>query len=216
MHVAVVDYGSGNLRSVVQSLRAAAETTGLGRNVSLACDAGDVATADYVVLPGVGAFADCAAGLDRIDGMMAAIEEAVTVRGRPFLGICVGMQLMADRGAENGGAGGFGWIAGEVAPLPAETGCGRELKIPHMGWNGLEFGRSHPVMAGIGTGDAVYFLHSYHYTGAAAEHVVASVEYGDPVVAAIGRDNLLGVQFHPEKSQQVGQALLANWLAWTP
>ena len=221
MRIAVVDYGSGNLHSVMQSLKAAGQSAGPDHDVFLTDQADDVLAADRLVLPGVGAFADCARNLRAVDGMIAALEEKVLVQATPFLGICVGMQLMADAGHEDGLTKGLGWIKGEVramAPtaLNQQDGDGQELKIPHMGWNSLTIRHHHPVMAGLSDGDAVYFVHSYHFTGGEDEAMIADVDYGGPVVAAIARDNMVGVQFHPEKSQHIGQGLLTNWLNWKP
>lgn len=211
MQVIVVDYGSGNLQSVQQALAAASTAAGLDAAITLSADPDRVAAADAVVLPGVGAFGDCAAGLAAIDGMHAALEESARHRARPFLGICVGMQLMASLGREGGETAGLGWIEGRVEALaPAD----RSLKIPHMGWNSLELTAPHPVWDGIETGAAVYFLHGYGFSG--HSHVLAETDYGGRVVASIGVDTVIGVQFHPEKSQRIGQRMLANWLNWKP
>ena len=211
MRVAVVDYGSGNLHSVRQALAAASSLEGAGAEIQVTGSPEDVAGADRVVLPGVGAFGDCMAGLAGIDGMREALAEAAGPGARPFLGICVGMQLMADASSEGGRTAGFGWIEGEVAPLaPADP----SLKIPHMGWNSLDLAGGHPVWEGTEQGAAAYFLHSYAFTG--GDGVLARTDYGGPVVAAVGRDNMVGLQFHPEKSQSVGQRMLANWLKWKP
>ena len=173
-----------------------------------------VAGADRVVLPGVGAFADCKAGLAALDGMIEALEEVVIRRARPFFGICVGMQLMARVGREHGDHDGFGWIDGEVVAI--EPGQGR-LRIPHMGWNELAFERAgHPVFAGIADGEHAYFVHGYQLVCARAEDTLAWVDYGGPITAAVGRDNLVGTQFHPEKSQAAGLRIIANFLAWRP
>ena len=205
MKTVVIDYGSGNLRSAAKALAAA------GADVEVTADAAAVTAAERIVLPGVGAFADCRAGLDRLPGMVEALDQAVRRQGRPFLGICVGMQLMAEAGLEHGRHEGLGWIAGEVVPLAP-----RPVKIPHMGWNELHRTREHPLLAGI-PGDAdVYFVHSYHLRLGDAGDLLADADYAGPVVAAIARDNMAGVQFHPEKSQATGLRLLANFLAWRP
>ena len=216
MNVAVVDYGSGNLRSAAKALSRAAQESGSSASILVTDDAAVVAAADRVVLPGVGAFADCKRGLEAVDGMAAAVEEAVRVRGRPFLGICVGMQLMADRGLEHGETAGFGWLAGDVVRLSSGTDAdGHPLKIPHMGWNTLSVDRPHPVLAGIASGDYAYFVHSYHFK-AETDAILATSEYGETVTAMVGRDTIVGTQFHPEKSQATGLRLLANFLAWSP
>jgi len=205
MKTVVIDYGSGNLRSAAKALAAA------GADVEVTADPAAVAAAERIVLPGVGAFADCRAGLDRLPGMVEALDQAVRRQGRPFLGICVGMQLMAEAGLEHGRHEGLGWIAGEVVPLAP-----RPVKIPHMGWNELHRTREHPLLAGIAQDADVYFVHSYHLRLGAADDLLAGADYAGPVVAAIARDNMAGVQFHPEKSQATGLRLLANFLAWQP
>jgi glutamine amidotransferase len=214
MTVAIIDYGSGNLRSAAKAFERAAAESGCAEAIEVTAAAERIAAADRVVLPGVGAFADCMAGLAALDGALAALDQAVLWGGRPFLGICVGMQLMASLGREHGSHDGLGWIAGEVVPIEPD---GPALKIPHMGWNDLHFERpGHPVFAGIGEGAHGYFVHGYHFACARPEDVIASVEYGRPLAAAIGRDNLVGTQFHPEKSQAAGLRLIANFLAWRP
>ena len=181
--------------------------------VAVSSDPDAVAAADRIVLPGVGAFADCRAGLAARAGLFEAIEEAVIGRGRPFLGICVGMQMMATVGREHGDTDGFGWIAGEVVFIdPADAA----LKVPHMGWNDLVIDAPHPVLAGIETGDHAYFVHSYHFRPDDRARRLAHVDYGGEITAAIGRGNLFGTQFHPEKSQKTGLRLIANFLAWRP
>ena len=221
--VAIVDYGAGNLRSAEKAFIRMAGETGAGLPVRATGDADRVARASHIVLPGQGAFADCRAGLHALDGMVEALSEAVTGRGAPFLGICVGMQLLADRGLEHGETPGFGWVPGEVAALaPDDPG----LKIPHMGWNDLRFhenghdggpnGGGHPVLAGLADGDHAYFVHSYGFRCADSADLLATCDYGGPVAAIVGRDNLIGTQFHPEKSQQAGLRLIANFLAWRP
>lgn len=216
MTVAIIDYGSGNLRSAAKSLERAAKEAG-GGPVVVTADPEAVRRADRVVLPGVGAFADCRRGVLAIDGMMQALEETVIGAGRPFLGICVGMQLMATRGLEHGTTPGFGWIPGDVVALEPKAGPSGPLKVPHMGWNALSLrDTNHPLVAGFGETPYVYFVHSYHLRPADPAHLLASVDYGGPVTAMVGRDNLAGTQFHPEKSQSVGLRLLANFLRWRP
>ncbi len=211
--VALIDYGSGNLRSAAKAVERAAADAGLSLDVLVTADADAVRRADRIVLPGVGAYADCKRGLSEVPGMLDALDEAVIKGGRPFLGICVGMQLMAERGVEHGVHQGLGWIAGEVVALePADPA----LKIPHMGWNELEIVRPHPVLAGLPAGAHAYFVHSYHIRCADPVNELARVEYGGPVTAVVGRDNLVGTQFHPEKSQASGLALVANFLQWRP
>lgn len=215
MRVAIIDYGSGNLRSVAKAFeRQAAEIAGADIGVEVTADAERVRGADQIVLPGVGAFGDCRRGLYAVEGMVEALQDAVIDGGRPFLGVCVGMQLMATVGREHGVETGLDWIAGEVVVIPDG---GPDLKIPHMGWNDLRIDApGHPVLAGLSTGDHVYFVHSYYYQGAEPSHVLADVDYGVPIAAAIGRDNLFGTQFHPEKSQSVGLRLISNFLEWRP
>ncbi len=214
MGVVVIDYGSGNLRSAAKAVERAAAGLSPRPTVSVARDAAAVLAAERIVLPGQGAFDDCARGVNAIPGLRAALEEAVILRGRPFLGICVGMQLMASRGLEHGSHEGFGWIPGEVARIePSDTA----LKIPHMGWNDLVIERpEHPVLRGLSTGTDVYFVHSYAMRCRDPAQVLARVDYGGDVTAAVGRDNMVGTQFHPDKSQAAGLRLIANFLAWRP
>ncbi len=212
MTIAVVDYGSGNLRSVAKALTRAIAEAGRSDQVLVTADPDQVRRAERIVLPGVGAFADCMQGLDGLSGMRQTLEEQVIQGGRPFLGICVGMQLMAEWGREHGDHRGLGWLAGEVVPLtPTES----SLKVPHMGWNELDLRREHPLLAGIDPGAHAYFVHSYHFK-AAPEAICAETAYGGPIVAMVGRDNLAGTQFHPEKSQAVGLKLIGNFLEWRP
>jgi glutamine amidotransferase len=216
MRVAIIDYGSGNLRSATKAFERASREAGVGAEIDLTADAGRVRSADRVVLPGVGAYADCRAGLDAVPGMVEAIEEAVVARGRPFLGICVGMQLMSERGLEKTVTPGLGWIAGDVKEIEPSDPA---LKVPQIGWNTIELKREHPLFAGIPTGEKglhAYFVHSYHLDAARAEDVLAIADYGGPVTAAVARDNRAGTQFHPEKSQALGLALIANFLRWKP
>ena len=213
MTVAIVDYGSGNLRSAAKSFERASAEAGLGLSGIVTAEPGEVAAASHVVLPGVGAFADCMGGLESISGMTEAIGEAVNAKGRPFLRVCVGMQLRATGGLEGGLHQGLGWIAGQVGPLaPADE----TLKIPHMGWNDLEFFSPHPFFEGLETGAHAYFVHSYGFACEDAAHTLAGVDYGGAVTAVVGRDNLLGTQFHPEKSQATGLRLITNFLRWRP
>lgn len=213
MIVAIVDYGSGNLRSAAKAFERAAHEAGIAADIVVTGNPDQVARADRIVLPGVGAFADCRAGLMAIDGMWQALEEAVSVRQRPFLGICVGMQLMAERGLEHGEWSGFGWIGGDVIRLSPDD---PKLKIPHMGWNTIEVVRPHALVSGL-TSEAephVYFVHSYSLVATDPSDVVARTDYGGPVTAIVARDNMAGTQFHPEKSQRVGLTLIANFLRW--
>jgi glutamine amidotransferase len=207
----IIDYGSGNLRSAEKSFqRASAETTGAAIRVS--ADPADIARADRVVLPGVGAFADCRRGLDAVPGMVEALAAHVAAE-KPFFGICVGMQLMASVGREFGETEGFGWIPGSVqAIVPADP----TLKIPHMGWNTLALGGTHPMFDGVNEGDHVYFVHGFHLTPDALAHRLATVDYGGPITAAVGTGSVFGTQFHPEKSQAVGLRIIGNFLKWRP
>jgi glutamine amidotransferase len=212
MNVVVVDYGSGNLASASRALAVAAEREGIAATVTVTADPGRVARADRIVLPGQGAFADCAAGLAAIPGLGAAIAEA-TAAGTPFLGICVGMQLMAERGLEHRTTPGFGWIAGEIAAMQVSD----RLRLPQMGWNALDFAPgAHPLLAGLRPGDHAYFVHSYALVGGAAEQTIATTDYGGPVVAMVAAGNRAGTQFHVEKSQEVGLRILGNFLRWQP
>jgi len=214
--VAIVDYGSGNLHSAAKAFERAAHESGNDQPIVVTRDPDVVRGADRVVLPGVGAFADCRHGLDAIDGMVDALEEAVRRRQAPFFGICVGMQLMAERGREYQVTEGLGWIPGEVDKIAPTD---KALKIPHMGWNTLNALRPHELLDGIPLGPQglhAYFVHSYALNPADRSDLVAEAEYGGPVTAIVGRDNMVGTQFHPEKSQKLGLALIANFLNWTP
>jgi len=213
--VAIVDYGSGNLHSAAKAFERAAQD--LDRQAIVVTDNPDVvASADRVVLPGVGAFADCRRGLDAVDGMVAALDEVVRRKGRPFFGICVGMQLLAERGREYEVTEGLGWIAGEVDRIAPNDAS---LKIPHMGWNTLNVVQPHPLLEGLPLGPEgrhAYFVHSYQLKPSNRADLVAEAEYGGPVTAVVARDNIFGTQFHPEKSQRFGLALIANFLKWKP
>ncbi len=216
MRVAIIDYGSGNLRSATKAFERAAREAGISAEIDLTADPERVLTADRIVLPGVGAYADCRKGLDAVPGMHDTITEVVENKGRPFFGICVGMQLMSERGLEKVVTNGFGWIGGDVQEMaPADP----SLKIPQIGWNTIEVTRSHPLFDGIATGSDglhAYFVHSYHLAAKNPDDVMAVADYGGPVTAMVGRDNLAGTQFHPEKSQALGLALIANFLRWKP
>jgi imidazole glycerol-phosphate synthase subunit HisH len=216
MSVAIIDYGSGNLHSARKAFERAAREAGLDCEIKVTAHPEDVLAADRVVLPGVGAFADCRRGLDGVSGMVDALDKAVRQRGRPFLGICVGAQLMATRGLEYEVVGGLNWIKGDVAAIKPRD---PELKIPHMGWNTLDLRRSHALLEGIPTGQSglhAYFVHSYQLYADNADDLVATANYGGPVTAIIARDNIAGTQFHPEKSQTLGLRLIANFLKWRP
>jgi glutamine amidotransferase len=214
--VAIVDYGSGNLHSAAKAFERAARESGHDQPIVVTNDPDKVRRADRVVLPGVGAFADCRRGLDAVPGMVDALNDSVRAQGRPFLGICVGMQLMAERGLEYVVTEGLGWIPGEVDRIaPADP----SLKIPHMGWNTLNERRPHALLDGITVGPEglhAYFVHSYHLKAARRSDLVADADYGGPVTAIVGRDTMVGTQFHPEKSQRLGLRLIANFLKWAP
>jgi glutamine amidotransferase len=216
MTVAIVDYGSGNLHSAAKAFERAARESGHDQPIAVTSDPDAVARADRVVLPGVGAFADCRRGLDEIDGMVEALNETVLQRGRPFFGICVGMQLMAERGREYQVTPGLGWIAGEVDRIaPADA----SLKVPHMGWNTLNMLQAHPLLDEIPLGPDglhAYFVHSYELKTSKRSDLVAQADYGGPLTAIVGRDSMVGTQFHPEKSQRLGLKLIANFLKWMP
>jgi glutamine amidotransferase len=216
MSVAIVDYGSGNLHSAAKAFERAARESNHNQAIHVTSDPDKVARASRVVLPGVGAFADCRRGLDEIDGMVEALNENVLQRGAPFFGICVGMQLMAERGLEYQVTPGLGWIAGEVDRITPDDAS---LKIPHMGWNTLNMLAPHPLLADLALGPDglhAYFVHSYHLKPTKRGELVAQADYGGPLTAIVGRDNMVGTQFHPEKSQRLGLALIANFLRWTP
>ncbi|MDF1719412.1 MAG: imidazole glycerol phosphate synthase subunit HisH [Minwuia sp.] len=213
MLTVIVDYGSGNLHSAAKSFERAAREIGTEIRIEVSGDPERVAAADRVVLPGVGAFADCRAGLNAIPGLREAVEESAVARARPFFGICVGMQLMATRGLEHGAHDGFGWIDGTVDRI---TPGDPALKIPHMGWNEIRLCTPHPVFRNLGDDAHAYFVHSYGFRGVSDSARLADVDYGGPIVAAVGRDTMIGTQFHPEKSQAVGLRLIRNFLEWAP
>ena len=216
MAVVIVDYGSGNLHSAQKAFERAAHDRAHGQAIVVTADPEAVRRADRIVLPGVGAFADCRAGLDAVPGLVEALSDAVLSRGAPFLGICVGMQLMASVGREHGEVAGLGWIEGEVVAIEPTDPA---LKIPHMGWNTLDACRPHALLDGIKSGaDGLhaYFVHSYQFRAAGHGSIVATTDYGAPITAIVGRDNLAGTQFHPEKSQSLGLALIGNFLDWRP
>jgi glutamine amidotransferase len=216
MTTAIIDYGSGNLHSAAKAFERAARDSGNEQPIVVTNDPEKVAHADRIVLPGVGAFADCRRGLDAVPGMVEALADNVRRKGKPFLGICVGMQLMAERGREYEITGGLGWIAGEVSRITPDDPA---LKIPHMGWNTLNVRRAHPLLDGLALGPQglhAYFVHSFHLNVAQKDDLVADADYGGPITAIVGRDNMVGTQFHPEKSQRLGLALIANFLKWKP
>ena len=216
MSVVIIDYGSGNLHSAHKAFERAVQEQGLAATVTVTSEPDLIAKADRIVLPGVGAFADCRAGLAAVPGLHEALELAVIQKGRPFLGICVGMQLMASRGLEHQVTAGLGWIDGDVEIIKPKDPA---LKIPHMGWNALDVARPHALLADIPTGRAgwnAYFVHSYHLHAAHQSDVIATTDYGSAITAMVGRDNMVGTQFHPEKSQRLGLALIGNFLRWVP
>lgn len=212
MLTVIVDYESGNLHSAQKAFERMASETGAGE-VIVSARTEDVARADRIVLPGDGAFPACRRELGAVPGMVEALEEAVTRRARPFLGICVGMQMLATTGREYSDTAGLDWIGGEVVPIrPADP----SMKVPHMGWNDMVIDHPHPVLEGLTSGDHAYFVHSYHFRTTDPAHLLAHVEYGGPITAIVGRDTILGTQFHPEKSQSAGLRLIANFLRWKP
>lgn len=214
MTVVIVDYGSGNLRSAAKAFERVVRENGSGHQVIVSSDPEDLKKADRIVLPGVGAFGDCKRGLSNLPGMLDTLSDEVLNKGKPFFGICVGMQLLASVGREHGDHEGLGWIKGEVVPLTPDD---KSLKIPHMGWNVIEIhGSLHPMLQGLESGVHAYFVHSYHFLPEDDDNVLATVGYGGPVTAAVGRDNIFGTQFHPEKSQKVGLHIIENFLNWKP
>ncbi len=210
--IALIDYGSGNIHSAARALRVAANDAKKTREIRVTSDPDALRHADRIVLPGVGHFADCMEKLSARDGLIEALEAEVLAGGKPFLGICVGMQLMATRGLEDGDTAGLGWIPGTVERLAPQGG----LPVPHMGWNEIAARVGHPVLANVGDGAHVYFVHSYVLRPDDPAHELAAADYGGPVTACIGRDNLFGTQFHPEKSQKAGLRLLSNFVLWQP
>ena len=216
MKTVIIDYGSGNLHSAAKAFERAAHDNKIKAQIIVSNKPEDLEKAERIVLPGVGAFKDCRNGLMAIDGMRAALQDQVIAKGKPFLGICVGMQLMATRGVEHEVTLGLGWIAGDVVPIaPAD----KNLKIPHMGWNTIRPEGQHALLDGILTGDQglhAYFVHSYHLKPTLPEDTIATADYGGEVTAMVGYDNIVGTQFHPEKSQALGLALIANFLRWRP
>jgi glutamine amidotransferase len=220
LSVAIIDYGSGNLHSAQKAFERAATDVGYAGKILVTSDPDCIAGADRIVLPGVGAYADCRQGLAAVPGLMVSLTEAVRQKGRPFLGICVGMQLMATRGLEHEISLGFDWIKGDVAPIePKEKATGVHLKIPHMGWNTLDPHQNHALLEGIPLGDDglhAYFVHSYGFCPLARDRIIASSEYGGEIAAMVGEANMVGTQFHPEKSQALGLALISNFLRWKP
>ena len=216
MRIAVVDPGSGNLASVRRALERVAREEGVAAEIDVTTEAEAVRAADRIVLPGQGAFAACRRGLDALPGMVEALRDEVIGGGTPFLGICVGMQLLAERGLEHGETPGLGWIAGEVAPMDPRDAEGAPLPLPQMGWNALLPAAAHPLLEGVAEGDHAYFVHSYALSGGRGDELLAQAEYGGPVAAVVGRGNLAGTQFHVEKSGAVGLRILANFLRWRP
>jgi glutamine amidotransferase len=214
--VVVIDPGSGNLASVRRALERVAREEGVAADIVVSTEAADLRDADRIILPGQGAFAACRRGLDALPGMTQALQDEVIAGGKPFLGICVGMQLMAERGLEHGTTPGLGWIAGEIAPMDPRDEAGALLPLPQMGWNGLHRAVPHPLLDGVAEGGHAYFVHSYALQGGDDDQVLAAAEYGGAVVAMVGRDNIAGTQFHAEKSGRVGLRILANFLGWKP
>ena len=210
--VALIDYGSGNLRSAEKALARVAAEAETGHEIVVTADPARVEEAERIVLPGVGAFADCMRGVSSIPGMIVALEDKVLKRGTPFLGICVGMQLLAEVGREHGDHKGLGWIPGDVVKISPSDAA---LKIPHMGWNALTTCASHPMSDAMNSSD-VYFVHSYRIRPSNRAHVLATTDYAGEIAAIVGRDNIIGTQFHPEKSQAIGLAFLHRFLKWRP
>ena len=217
MKIAVIDPGSGNLASVHRALERVAREEGVAAEIAVTADAAELRDTDRIILPGQGAFAACRRGLDALPGMVEALTAEVIDRKKPFLGICVGMQLMAERGLEHGVTPGLGWIEGEIAPMDPHGADGARLPLPQMGWNELRLeAPGHPLLEGLGSGGHAFFVHSYALAGGRGDQLLASTEYGGKVVAMVGRDNLAGTQFHSEKSGAVGLRILANFLRWRP
>ncbi len=215
--IAVIDPGSGNLASVRRALERVTREAGLAAEIRVTTEAADLDWAERIILPGQGAFAACRRGLDALPGMVDALNRTVVTERKPFLGICVGMQLMAERGLEHGVTPGLGWVAGEIAPMDPRDASGAKLPLPQMGWNALMLAApGHPLLAGLGPAEHAYFVHSYALSGGRPEELLATTEYGGPVVAMVGRDNFAGTQFHSEKSGGPGLTILRNFLTWTP
>lgn len=210
--IALIDYGSGNLHSAARALRVAANTAKKTREIRITADPSAIAYADRIVLPGVGHFADCAANLRAHDGLVEALSEAVMDRGVPFFGICVGQQLLATRGLEDGETEGLDWISGDVDRIEP----GQDLEVPHMGWNALTLRQEHPILQDLGEDPHVYFTHSFAYRNPAEADIAATTDYGETIIAAVARDNIFATQFHPEKSQRVGLQILSNFVLWDP
>lgn len=210
--IALIDYGSGNLHSAARALRVAANESNRKREIRITASPEAIANADRIVLPGVGHFADCAANLRAHDGLVEALNEAVINRGVPFFGICVGQQLLATRGLEDGETPGLDWIPGDIDEITPGNG----LAVPHMGWNELDLTQAHPILAGLGEDPHVYFTHSYAYRNPSPSDIAATTHYGEPIIAAVARDNIFATQFHPEKSQRVGLQILSNFVLWDP
>jgi imidazole glycerol-phosphate synthase subunit HisH len=216
MKTVIIDYGSGNLHSAHKAFERAATDHNIKGSIAVSSRVHDVLTADRIVLPGVGAFKDCRNGLLAVDGMREALQQKVIVGGFPFLGICVGMQLLATRGLEHDITQGLGWVAGDVVRISPKDA---QLKIPHMGWNTLDVQSNHDLLKGIETGPDglhAYFVHSFHLQTALPDDVIATTDYSGAVTAMVGYENIVGTQFHPEKSQALGLALIANFLRWKP
>lgn len=216
MRVAIIDYGSGNLKSVAKAFERAVSDMGSPIHLDVTSDAKAVLAADHIVLPGVGAYADCRRGLDAVAGMVDALDEAVQHKARPFLGVCVGMQLLSTRGLEKSTTNGLNWVQGDVRAMKPSDAA---LKIPQIGWNTIELKHDHPVFNDIATGEHglhAYFVHSYMFDVKNSADVLATTNYGETVTAAIARDNIVGTQFHPEKSQRLGLKLITNFLKWKP
>lgn len=214
--IAIIDYGAGNLRSAAKAFERVAHDMGRGDSIAVTADPDIVRKADRIMLPGVGAFADCMAGLDSVSGMIEVLDEKVIKAGTPFLGVCVGMQLLASEGREKTVTKGLGWIAGAVEKIVPDD---RALKIPHMGWNTIEASKSHPLLADIALGPDglhAYFVHSYHLRTDDPTQLIATTDYAGKLTACVGRDNIFGTQFHPEKSQKLGLRLIENFLGWAP
>ena len=216
MKIALIDYDAGNIHSVHKALLVAANSAGIALDIAVGADPDTIRKADRIVLPGDGAFADCVGHLRSIDGLIEALSEAVHQKGRPFFGICVGMQLLATKGMELGETAGLGWFEGTVERIQPRD---KALKVPHMGWNTLDRQRDHPLLKGISSGDNglhAYFLHAYHFIPDNVQDVVATSDYGQAITAIIAKNNIAGTQFHPEKSQKLGMHVLQNFLDWTP